>query len=132
MPERAPEDKSLAPRRSRLEALRQAHGKDYQPPLPPLEGGEYLLGYLFEIGPALAGGLGPAPLTHGELRAWQDNTGIALMPWEARLLRRLSLEYVAASQAATERNAPPPWRPDDDGRPLPTAAQEALRNLTTL
>lgn len=77
--------------------------------MPPI-GAAYLVEHLFEVGPVLSGGMGPAPLTHVELVAWQWDVGIRLEPWEARFLHRLSCEYIAESQKAEARDAPPPWQ----------------------
>lgn len=78
------------------------------PELPPLN--EYpLLRVLFDVGPALAGDMGPKPLTHGELRAMQENTGISLTPGEVDILRRLSAEWIAESSKAEKADRPAPW-----------------------
>lgn len=69
----------------------------------------HLVNYLFEIGPTVAVGMGEAPITHVDISAWMANTGIALEPWEARLLRRLSIEYLSASHQARKPDAPAPW-----------------------
>jgi len=78
---------------------------------PPCDAG-YLITYLFDAGPVESGGMGPAPLSHREIEAWQHNTGIELSPWEAKTLRRLSREYLAMAQDATSPSCPPPWRPE--------------------
>lgn len=83
--------------------------RDYQPDLPPLEGAAYLLGILYEVGPLMSYGTGAGPVTQQEIRAWQDNIGIELQPWEVRLLRGLSQEYLAESRRATEPGSKPPW-----------------------
>lgn len=70
---------------------------------------DYLLNYLFEVGPTLAGGMGESPLSETELRAWMSNTGIELDSWEARTVKRLSREYLSESQAATEPTRTCPW-----------------------
>jgi hypothetical protein len=99
---------------SRVERERKAREDDtYQPDMPPLECGAYLIAYLFEVGPVMSGGMGPVPLTHGELRCWQDNIGLQLQPWEARFLRRLSREYAAEMHRAEKADAPAPWEPTD-------------------
>ena len=59
----------------------------------------------------MSGGMGECQLTHGELRAWQDNTGIQLLPWEVRAVRQLSLEYLIQSQQSTKPEYPPPFGP---------------------
>lgn len=100
-----PKKKDEQDRRSRLERLR-ARGSE--PDLPSVELA-YLVEYLYEVGPALQGGFGPAALTHGELRAWQDNVGLELQPWECRALIHLSKAYCAEFAAATDPAAPAPW-----------------------
>lgn len=106
------------------------HPDDYQPDMPPLRSAEYLLGYLWEMGPTVAAGMGVGPITFGEMLAWQQLTGVRLAAWEARFVRRLSLEYLSESNKATKIDAPPPWVPPDvKAKPLPSAAQLALRAL---
>lgn len=78
-------------------------------PLPPAGPAAYLTQYLFDAGPACYGAMGPVPLSHLELAAWQSNSGIELAAWEAQALRRLSGDYVAASQAAQAPDCPPYW-----------------------
>ncbi|MBG6222802.1 MULTISPECIES: hypothetical protein [unclassified Janthinobacterium] len=77
--------------------------------MPPVDCGQHLLGYLYEFGPAMAGGMGAVPVTFAEMAAWQLATGVDLEPWEARLLRRLSADYVAESHKASKTDCPPPW-----------------------
>lgn len=48
------------------------------------------------------------PITQGEIRSWQENTGIRLTPWEARTLRHLSREYLSELIAGEEPNRPMP------------------------
>jgi len=112
---------------STLETLRA----DYMPVMPPLAGGSYLVGYLLEIGPTLAAGGYPGPITHEELRAWQANTGIELQPWEIRFLQRLSNEYLSESHKAEKRDCPAPWLAED-GKPEVTDTQAAIRALAHL
>lgn len=108
VPEKLPHDKSKEPGKSRIQAMQEAGER---PEVPSVDGGEYLIGYLFEVGPTMAGGMGEAPLSHGELRAWQDNTGIELHAWEARMLRALSLDYLAQAQKSEKRDCKPPYGP---------------------
>lgn len=76
---------------------------------PPFDQGDYLIGYLYEVGPTVATGMGAGPVTFAEIAAWQASRGFELEPWEARLLRRLSIDYLAESHRATKRDCPPPW-----------------------
>lgn len=119
MPERPAHDKSKAPQLSRLEKLRKDWASadksraadDYAPDMPGVDGAEYLLGYLFEIGPTVAAGMSAGPITHEELRAWMHNIGVELRPWEVRILRRLSCDYLAESHRAEKADCAAPWRP---------------------
>lgn len=95
-----------APRKTRMQKL-QADGTS--PAMPPLWRGEHLLDYLWDVGPVMGSGMGAAALTYGELHAWQANTGIALQPWEAQLLRHLSREYAAEAAQATAPDRAAPW-----------------------
>ena len=130
-PERAASDRSGGKAVSRLEKLRSNQGDDWEPDMPPLDAGAFLLGVLFEVGPVLSGAMGPAPLSHSELRAWMDNCGVELQPWEARALRRLSIDYLVESNTAEKADAPAPW--GDVGRLFNAAnLRDMVRGLARL
>ena len=57
----------------------------------------------------MSGGMGAAPLSHSEIRAWQDNTGEVLTAWEVKTLRRLSNDYLVAAQDAEKPNCKAPF-----------------------
>lgn len=73
----------------------------------------HLAEYLFEIGPTVPAGMGAGPITHTEIRAWSENTGIELDAWEARTLRRLSIDYANESHKARDRTRPAPFKADE-------------------
>lgn len=77
-------------------------------PIPP-NPAPYLTDWLFEIGPAQSGGMALAAIGWRDMAAWQDLTGIELLPWEARLLRRLSHDFVAMCREARSPACPMPW-----------------------
>jgi hypothetical protein len=109
VPEKPPHDKSKAPQMSRLKRLQQGN-PDYEPDMPPVQPQvEYLLGYLFEMGPTLHGDMGPKLLTHEEIQAWQRNIGIKLTPWQVRWMRNLSAEYLGELNRAHKHDCPAPW-----------------------
>jgi hypothetical protein len=54
--------------------------------------------------------MGAGPVSWREINEWQRATGINLPAWEARLIRRLSSEYLAETRRAESENCPPPWR----------------------
>ena len=82
------------------------------PPIPesPLP---YLTDLLFEIGPTMPGGFGPAPLSETEIAAWQTNRRVTLTAWETRSLRELSRVYIAEMYRAETPDAAPPYVEDD-------------------
>lgn len=81
------------------------------PPLPD-NPAPYLTAWLFEIGPTS----GDAALGWLDLQAWERISGVELLPFEAKILRRLSVEY------ANER-----FLARDDARPMPyNLAQEEI------
>lgn len=85
----------------------------WMPPLPPIEWGEYLVEILFKRGPVMSGAMGPVSMSDVDLRAYQDNSGVELLPWEIDLLLRLSREYLDESQKASKHFAPAPWSADE-------------------
>lgn len=97
--------------------------------MPSIRAGEYLVHYLFEAGPTMPGGMGPAPLTFVELESWQRQAAIDLDPWEVRLVRRLSVEYCAESQAASKPDAPPPFKSSDVRRLQQAKIDRALNEF---
>lgn len=106
MPEAAPGALADAAKLSRRERIERDGGAIE---MPPLDEGEYLIGYLYELGPTMAAGMGAGPVTFAEMAAWQAARGFELEPWEARLLRRLSVDHLAESHCATQRDCQPPW-----------------------
>lgn len=86
--------------------------------LPRINAGAYLVDYLMEIGPALDSGMGQLVITFGEIDAWQRLTGVQLPPWQVRLMRHLSREWIAETARARDRFCPPPWMsaPSADSR----------------
>ncbi len=81
-----------------------------EPPLPPLVA-QHVYDWLMEVGPVEAGGMGQVPLSWTAIRDWAGLTFKRLTAWEARLLRRLSAEYLTESHAAEDHNRPAPWSP---------------------
>lgn len=127
VPERAKNDSPDLPQFSRLEGYRldwapdwagtvsqdveNALRAEYMPEMPEIVAGRYLIDYLFDVGPVVSGSMGSGPVTSKNLIPWMEEQGLSLQPWEARFIRRLSQEYLAESQKATDRKCPPPWRP---------------------
>jgi hypothetical protein len=91
---------------SRLDRLKK-DGATVQMPPNPLP---HVVDRLVEMGLTEAAGMGLAPLSWLTIDAWQRTTGVELAPWEARLIRRLSLAYLAESRRAESETCTPPWR----------------------
>lgn len=79
------------------------------PPMPP-NPMPHIIARFIEIGMTQSTGMGPAPLSWGELADWQAQVAVTLSPWEVRLLRQLSVTFIGESQKAESENCPPPWR----------------------
>lgn len=78
------------------------------PPMPP-NPMPHLLLWFTEIGMVEATGMGSAPLSWREIQAWQYNVGIRLTPWQARMMRSLSVAYLAQKANSELTTDPPPW-----------------------
>lgn len=65
----------------------------------------YILAYLFELGTTQ----GDSAITHSEIRAWMDNTGIELSSWEAQTIKRLSETYLHSYHESKSKKAATPW-----------------------
>lgn len=102
-------------RQTRLQTMEQA-GHDIQ--LPALGVARHLVAHLLDAGPIVLNANGSAPLSWTDIDAWARITGVRLQTWEARGLRRLSLEYMTCAQRAQEPNCPPPYNqePEPDKR----------------
>ncbi len=103
--------------------------------MPPVDAAAYLLEYFWEIGPVLAGGMGPVVLTHAEILAWCTLSGQWLQPWETRALRSLSRDYIAQLRLAEKVDCPAPWQPQDyvpDRSAVARSMRDALRAAAAL
>jgi hypothetical protein len=96
----------VSKRVSRIERLRR---NKVSPPMPP-NPAPHIINRLVEIGLTEAAGMGVSPLSWGEINEWCCRTKIDLPPWEARLIRKLSTEYIAESRRAEDETCQPPWR----------------------
>lgn len=82
--------------------------------MPATIGAEHLLGYLFnpgEAGIVMSGAMSAGPLTHTELRAWQENTDTRLVWWEAKFMVGLSNAYLQQCRKSAELGCPAPYGP---------------------
>ncbi len=85
-----------------------------------------------EAGPTSAAGMGEIPLTWADLQAYQQGTAQHFQPWELRLIRRLSGEYLSESIRAKARDARAPWVTEVTAEQRSEVAQQmrdALRGM---
>jgi hypothetical protein len=95
-----------SPALSRMADMKAKKIPIQMPPSPAY----HLVEHFIEMGMSEAAGMGMVPLSWREINAWCDRTRVDLAPWEARLIRKLSTEYLAESRRAESENAPPPWQ----------------------
>jgi len=107
-----PEGSSRAKSAAKVNRLsrRDRMKKDGIPIQMPPNPMPHIIARLIEIGITESNGMGATPLSWPTIDAWQRSVAIDLLPWEARLLRKLSEAYVAESRKAESENCPPPWR----------------------
>jgi len=85
------------------------------PPMPP-NPAPHIINRLIEIGLTEVAGMSAGPISWQSIAAWQRVTGIDLPAWEARLIRQLSVEYLAEGRKAESENCPPPFRAEVTAR----------------
>ncbi|MBB4858258.1 hypothetical protein HNO88_001577 [Novosphingobium chloroacetimidivorans] len=73
-------------------------------PVLPANSASHLTDWFFEIGPTSAEG----PISWQEIAAWSLMTSIDLDPWEASLMRRLSVAYMNQREEARKPSCPEP------------------------
>lgn len=106
----------------------KADGVEIDLPENPLP---HMIEWLMEAGPVSAGSMGAAPIGWTEIAAWQALTGIALNPWEARTLRRLSGDFHDQMHKARDINCPPPFaRTTRNDEAVTRQFEEMFRRMT--
>jgi hypothetical protein len=96
--------------------------------MPQLHAGSYLVGYLFEIGPVVPAGMGNGPISFSEIDAWVGITGRDLSPWEARILRELSIVYLNQQALSEKPDCPAPFCGSLDKKQLAKHIRNVLRS----
>lgn len=96
------------PKLSRMDQMKKDRIKPKMPPNPA----PHIVARLVEIGITESNGMGPTVLSWREIEAWQRNVSVRLAPWEARLMRSLSIAYITEGRRAEDQNCPPPWLPE--------------------
>lgn len=92
----------------------------------------WIVNTLMDIGPSEPGTMGPVPLSWGTIAHWQSCMDVDLAPWLCRLLRRLSVEFVAEGHRAREHDCPPPWTDVVDGANRTTVSRKVSQAFRAL
>ncbi len=80
---------------------------DLSPDFPAIRT-PWVIDWLMEVGPTDPGAMGSVPISWTSIDHWQHCMGLELPPWLARLLRRLSVDFVAETVRAREPDCPRP------------------------
>jgi len=75
----------------------------------PLNPWPAMVRHLLDIGPIISTGQGAVEVSWRDLAEWQRGAGLQLSPWRARLLRRLSREYLDELHLARSPERAAPW-----------------------
>jgi hypothetical protein len=94
---------------SRLQSYLESNPDSDELQMPELDGADYLVSYLTEIGPAVSNGFGPSVVSWSDIDCWMTRTGLDLSPWEVLTLRDLSKVYVSELSQASDPNRPAPY-----------------------
>lgn len=100
------EKAGLGAKISRAEKMKKDGVTPQMPPNPL----PHIIDRLIEIGLTEPAGMGMAPISWQTLDAWANRTNLDISPWEARLLRHLSVAYLGEFNRAGVETCPPPMR----------------------
>lgn len=112
------EKQAVAAKVEPVSRLRQLEADGQTPDMPP-NPAPHLVEYLLEVGPMVPAGMGSSAIGWRDISAWRQEVGIYLAPWEARMLRQLSRDYVGEYLEAGNIDRAPPYTPfemNDDRR----------------
>ncbi len=83
--------------------------------MPPIDTGEYLIEYLWEVGLTNENGIQSSAITYSEINAWQEACRINLQPWEVGIIKKLSEDYILEVNRAKDPECGAPYgNPDFD------------------
>lgn len=124
-----PEKKKVAgnDERSRLQRFREDGATI---PLPDVDA-PWLVTWLLEAGPVIAGPMGAMPLGWQDIAAWSQLSGIEPSTWESRQLHSMSREYLAALRDGAKVDCPAPWMSEADIAANRASVSRKLDNMFT-
>lgn len=77
--------------------------------MPDIEGAEYIVELLHEVGPVGSNGYGVEGLKWTEIQSWLALTGLFLCPWEILLIKQLSDDFASEYNKSNGKVTPPPF-----------------------
>jgi len=77
--------------------------------LPEVQNAEYIIEYLFEVGPSMSNGMGLCPISYTEIKAWMDATKTECSPWDVNMIRHLSRVFISQHHESEKENCPAPF-----------------------
>ena len=75
--------------------------------MPLVNGHQYIIEWLFDVGPTMMSSMGNSPLTFEEIYAWGKDIDIS--HWEASTIRKLSIDYLSMLHHGSEPDCPVPY-----------------------
>lgn len=108
----APVVETKGKRQDQPKRLDRFKAQKIEPALPE-NPASYLTDWLFDIGPTVPAGMSSAAIGYQDIAAFQSITGVEMMPWEAKLLRRLSGDFLAQLDRSKKPDCPAPYVPHD-------------------
>ena len=81
--------------------------------LPEVKFAPYLLEYALELGLFKNGQMGIVPVDWVDISAWLNLVCLDLHPEEIKIIRTLSIAYVAQTRKSKEQTCPAPYKEED-------------------
>ena len=98
--------------------------------LPNIEGAEYLVALLSEVGFVQHTGMGATSIPWTEIDSWLRCTQLNLSVWEKLVLKEMSEVYASQLITSTDKNHPAPYIPEvDDTEERRTHVANKLRSV---
>lgn len=101
--------------------------------MPKLDGADYLISYLAEVGPAITNGMALSAIGYSEIYHYASITRTQLTPWDAHMLRHLSRVYVSQHHAAKSPSSQSPYQSEMPIDQIRSAVEQGflrMRGLT--
>ena len=112
--------------------LEHRRSKDLPITMPPIDGGEYLYGWLDELGMCGQGMSGPVALQFSEVQSWAELTCTEIDSWEARTLIKLSKQYTYQTHISNNKACEAPFQNEVTEEYMQAVRADADKKLRSL